>query len=336
MTQIVFIGRSTPEPEVLAALHRRGYTLVLAPQAPANDHTTHAQLLIIGMESDAQSGRAPFRLQRRRMPWLAWNRSDDQALTLLAYAAGAAAVLPRDTTADLLVQLVESFAGPPVQTPAITMGAAQHRFRRGSTIRLAPDSLLEIGRGIVTQSMLHEDGSAVLLGLYGPGRVLTGHPHDDCAVEFVAHTDVIAAMRQWSDALRDAEIVERLRERIQLMEAWAAIQARPHLDQRILGLLALIAEQFGIVCGDDTIVDVRLTHTQLAAAVGATRPTVTRIIGDLRTRGLLTTVGDGERERFRLRGRRPSTHLRAAPAEERRRDHTRAEQRSMAAAVEPQ
>ncbi|NJM08965.1 winged helix-turn-helix domain-containing protein [Candidatus Gracilibacteria bacterium] len=48
------------------------------------------------------------------------------------------------------------------------------------------------------------------------------------------------------------------------------------------------------------LVNVRVTHTMLAAAIGAHRTTVIRLIRDLRTRDLLILVGTGERERFCL------------------------------------
>ena len=89
-----------------------------------------------------------------------------------------------------------------------------------------------------------------------------------------------------------------MRRRLQQLEAWAAMQARPHLDQRVLGLLSLLAEQFGRPHPQGTLIDVRITHAQLAAAAGATRTTITRTLGDLRTRGLLATVGSGEAQRL--------------------------------------
>jgi hypothetical protein len=104
----------------------------------------------------------------------------------------------------------------------------------------------------------------------------------------------------------------RLRVRVQLMEAWSAMQARPHLGARILGLLNLLAEQFGRRHADGMLVDVRLTHAQIAAAIGATRSTVTRLLSDLRDRVALSVISDGDRERFCLREWEPGQHTRAS------------------------
>jgi CRP-like cAMP-binding protein len=115
-------------------------------------------------------------------------------------------------------------------------------------------------------------------------------------------------VRSWRNALERADLPERLRSRLQQMEAWAAMQARPHLDQRIMGLLSLLAEQFGREDEIGLIVDLRITHQQLASAVGATRTTVTRILRDLKRSGQLTTVGIGNTERFCLLDWEPHQH----------------------------
>jgi CRP-like cAMP-binding protein len=261
---------------------------------------------------EGASVRAAQQLHRPGIPWVAWNRTDDQTLTLLAYAAGASAVLPRELTAPVLKQTITTALGPSLVRQRRPLGTGQQRYRRGALIPLEPNTLLEITRGVVAQTMLHGDGSEVLLGLYGPGQVLIGHPDDDCAIQLSAQSDVVATICGWPDVSSDPTFAERLRMRIQLMEAWAAIQARPHLDERLLGLLGLLAEQFGVAHPEGTLVDIRLTHAQLASAVGATRSTITRILGDLRTRGLLSTVGDGERERFCMRQWAGGQHMHTA------------------------
>jgi CRP-like cAMP-binding protein len=103
--------------------------------------------------------------------------------------------------------------------------------------------------------------------------------------------------------------MDRLRMRILVMEAWVAIQARPYLDDRILGLLELLAEQFGVPCAEGRLIDLRLTHAQLATAVGATRSTVIRIVRELRVGGAVVTIGAGERERFCLRHWHGGAHV---------------------------
>jgi CRP-like cAMP-binding protein len=86
------------------------------------------------------------------------------------------------------------------------------------------------------------------------------------------------------------------------------MQARPHLDQRVLGILSLLSEQFGMTTPEGQIVDVRITHTQLATAVGATRATITRTLGDLRHQNKLSIINTADGERFCLLQWEPGHH----------------------------
>lgn len=173
-------------------------------------------------------------------------------------------------------------------------------YPRGGLIPTTPDQLLQVEEGVVAQLVTHADGAEVLLGLHGPGQLLTPHPSDSCYLHLQAHTDVRLAVFLWHQALQWPDLSARLRARLWQQEAWAAMQARPYLDERLLGILTLLAEQFGRPDPHGLIIDVRLTHAKLATAIGATRTTVTRLLGTLRQRGLLTTIGEGQEERFCL------------------------------------
>ena len=83
------------------------------------------------------------------------------------------------------------------------------------------------------------------------------------------------------------------------------MQAHPYLEQRILSLLA---EQFGVPDKEGVLIGVRLTHSQIAAAVGATRSTVTRLIGDQERKGQLRVVGRGANPRLWIKGPATAQH----------------------------
>lgn len=191
---------------------------------------------------------------------------------------------------------------PALSRPHSSLGLPVYRsYSRGILIPTTPDQLLQVESGVVAQIVTHADGAEVLLGLHGPGQLLTPHPADSCFLNLQAHTDVRLAVYTWQQALHLPDLPARLRARLWQQEAWAAMQARPYLDERLLGVLTLLAEQFGRPTADGLRIDVRLTHAQLATAIGATRTTVTRLLGALRQRGLLTTSGEGQEERFCLR-----------------------------------
>jgi CRP-like cAMP-binding protein len=191
-----------------------------------------------------------------------------------------------------------------VQLLALQERAAERlqRYRQGEPIRLPDDAVVEILEGVLALTALHGDGTEVLLGLFGRGQLLPGHPAHGFAIELVAHTPAVVRLHPWSEAVGQPELAERLRFRLRQMEAWASVQAHPHLEQRVLGILGLLAESFGRPHPRGLLIDLRLTHSQLASAVGGTRATITRLISQLRRRGVLTVVRGATGGRFCLTG----------------------------------
>ncbi len=294
--------------ELLAPLYGAGYRLTLAPDNRLCDCALpHAPgLVLLAFDDDTPRDAAAFILDGRSLPWIGWNRQDDPRAALAAYGAGALAVLPAGLSGELLLQSVRNALA--AVTPFGANGVTERRYERDELIALEHDAILEVREGIVAQTVIHADGTEVLLGLCGPGQLLIGHPDDSCCLQLLAHTAASVTVRSWSAAAAQMHFAERLRARLRQMEAWSAMGARHYLDQRVIGILGLLGEQFGRPQDDGLLIDVRITHAQLATAVGATRTTVTRILGELRARKLLTTVGNGASERFCLRNWERSDH----------------------------
>lgn len=311
MDHILFAG-SLPSASTLHRLHDAGYTITLLPPSPAasmQDSVPAGDLLILGLDT-VEAADSIAAGPRLALPWLAWNLSDRPAVALAAYEAGATAVLPAATTPELLLQTVRHALKSPGARPATSRGPAAYRrrFRSGEQIRLAADEVTEVERGVVAQVAVHQDGKEVLLGLCGPETLIVGHGDDACGVHLRAHDDATVLIRPWSEAARDPRFGERLALRLRRMEAWASMQGRPYLDQRVLGVLELLAEEFGLAHPHGILIDIRVTHAMLASAVGATRTTVTRILGELRTRGVLTSTPSFGGDRLCLRHRQPANH----------------------------
>jgi CRP-like cAMP-binding protein len=268
--------------------------------------------VILGVALDEQ---IPFeslqRLTHRgAIAWFGWNRNDSPRLAMEAYQAGAQSVLPSSFTSAIVLATVTRLRDA-LERDAGPMGTGisrEHQYVRGQVVIPEEHSVLEVLSGVIAPTVIHEDGAEVLLGLCGPGQMLVGHPEDSCSIRLIAHSEATVRIRSWERAMEDIELPRQLRARLQQMEAWAAMQARPHLDQRIVGLLSLLAEQFGREDGERMVIDVRITHQQLASAVGATRTTITRILRDLKRTGQLTTIGSGNSERFCLLDWEPHQH----------------------------
>lgn len=300
MADLLIIGRELPDHETLRALHRAGHCLRIEQSALASTCVGDA-VVLLALDEAAALPRVGHAFAGRGIPWLGWNTADDPALTLAAYAAGARMVLPAALSGEVLIQCIQMVCGQPAPPRHSARYGQRHSYRRGEPIALGDDEVAEVLEGVVSQCMLHSDGSEVLMGFAGPGQVLVGHPDDACALQLYAHTNAVVFSRRWEDAASAPDFPELLRERIRTLEGWGAMQARQHLDQRILGVLSVLAEQFGRPHPQGMLVDVRITHAQLASAVGATRSTVTRLLSDMRLRGELASAGAGDSERHILR-----------------------------------
>lgn len=322
MKHLILIGDWSERGAALAGLLASGYSLTTASGANdlAPDLLAKRPCLLLAALSDAAClDRATLVAQQLSLPWLAWDMahsgSPNGSLTAAAYRAGALAVLPSHLPPESMQQAVENLwqQMPQPLTYPHSIGENGRRgrpYQPGETIPLADDAVLTVQRGIIAQTVIFSDGKEVLLGLHGAGQLLLGHPEDDCCLHLAAHTEAEVSLTTWHEACRTPQLARHLRDRMRQMEAWSAMQARPYLDQRVMGILSLLAEQFGRPHPEGMLVDVRLTHAQLATAVGATRATVTRCLGDLRTRNLLCVVGrgGGEGERFCIRQWQPQAH----------------------------
>ncbi|MGF1457974.1 MAG: Crp/Fnr family transcriptional regulator [Leptolyngbyaceae cyanobacterium] len=163
----------------------------------------------------------------------------------------------------------------------------------GRTIPLRHNEVLIICRGVVQLYTIQQDGSETLLGLAGPsmpiGLPLTMvDPYWATALTDVDVLPLPMAEVESSPILM-AGICRHLMLRLQQSEAWLAISGKRLVADRLRQLLLLIAQDFGQVETCGVRIPVRLTHHQLATAIGTTRVTVTRLLKDFKTEGWLQT-----------------------------------------------
>jgi CRP-like cAMP-binding protein len=243
----------------------------------------HTDLILQVIEND-------FSKMECNLPWLAWDQTGDPQIVTKAYQSGARAVFPKETPINVIVETVHRAIAELSQSNQAMKQPKQRTYRRGELILLEADAVLHVEQGVLATTMIHHDGAEVLLGLSGKGQIVVAHPDDNCHIQIVAHTDSGVYIEPWDSAVQHPDFTAKLRARLQQMEGWAAMQARPSLQQRIMGLLGLLAEQFGKPCETGIVIEVRITHNQLAAAVGATRTSITRVLSDLRAQGRISTV----------------------------------------------
>lgn len=308
MKHLALLGDWADVSPLAEHLRTSGFTVTLLPDLPrqrdphqglAGAHSAPSLGLVAARHVDRLYELAAV-AEGQGLPWLfLCGSTTEQAveITTAAYEAGALAVLPAGASAELVAQAAER-AGRSLSldTPE-PVGPRRLHYRGGDPINLRPDEMMRIVDGVVAQIVWREDGSEGLVGLWGPGHLLCGHPEDACCLELRAQTDIRADVAPLSS---EGDAFEKLLERTRRLEAWSSVQSRHSMQQRLSGVLGLLAEQFGTPCSEGTRIDVRMTHAQLASAIGATRATVTRLLGSLRREDLLRTVTFDGGERYCL------------------------------------
>jgi CRP/FNR family cyclic AMP-dependent transcriptional regulator len=88
-------------------------------------------------------------------------------------------------------------------------------------------------------------------------------------------------------------LISRAIRRSRHMAVAVAIMAQPRIDIRLHMLFWELADRWGVVRGDGVYVPLRLTHAILGDLVAAQRPTVTKALGELAQRTVVTRAGAG-------------------------------------------
>lgn len=173
-----------------------------------------------------------------------------------------------------------------------------HRMERGVSLWAqgeVSDAIVFVRSGVVmlSRSILSHDvtldyvGRGEILGVSASARASDAVMHEDGTLLCVprrAFEDWLVAHPTMAPRVMDraASRGRRLAERLALVSMHGA-------KARLSLLLLDFAERFGVRDSRGVIVDVRLTHRELASLIGATRETVSVAIVELRNASLIAT-----------------------------------------------
>jgi CRP-like cAMP-binding protein len=148
--------------------------------------------------------------------------------------------------------------------------------------------------GMVNRQMNLED--QVALRVLGPGDIIPvlDAPSSDLVAssEWTATGNVrlavvgdqfMRAAARWPALQRN--LIARFTDQNEQLATQLALCQLPRVEDRLLGMLWLLAESWGKVTSAGTLLPLHFTHEALGAMVGARRPTVTLALGELADRG---------------------------------------------------
>lgn len=170
-------------------------------------------------------------------------------------------------------------------------GRSLQPYRSGQTIRMLPDEILIVCRGVVQLGTLYDTGDEALLGLVCSsmpfGLPLSAiRPYQATALTDVDLMRLRVAEVEQSPMLVQG-IFRHLTRRLQQTEAILAMVGYRRVEERLRHLLVLLKQEVGQPTPQGTRLSVRLTHQQLANTIGTTRVTVTRLLSQLQAEGWL-------------------------------------------------
>lgn len=188
---------------------------------------------------------------------------------------------------------------PPSSTPSRDEYADRRRlhfYDRGEEIPLTDRGIWQVYHGIAQLSQLSVNGEEVLLGWAQPssffGLWLT-------QIESYQAKALSELYLKWyslqeietSPHLTHSILTQTVR-RMRQTEALLVITALRKVEERLRELLELLKQEMGERVEGGTRLGVRFTHQTLANAIGTTRVTITRLLGDFQRQGLISLDSD--------------------------------------------
>lgn len=173
-----------------------------------------------------------------------------------------------------------------------------HFYDKAELIPLAQEGIWQVYRGVVQLSQFASSGDEILLGWVYPenffGLWLTANQLENYQAR--ALSDVYL---RWyplaeieSSATLSQLILGQVIYRMRQAEALLAIAGLRRVDERLQELLKLLAQEMGQPTSGGVRLNVRLTHQMLANAIGTTRVTITRLLGDFQAQGQIRFDSD--------------------------------------------
>lgn len=173
-------------------------------------------------------------------------------------------------------------------------------FERGKTIFFPGDPAERVyflQKGAVKLSRVYEAGEEITVALlrensvFGVLSLLTGNKSDRFyhAVAFTPVELLSVPIEQMEKALKESSelsmlLMRGLSSRILQTEMMIETLAHRDMGSRLVSFLLILCRDFGLPTSnnDGITIDLKLSHQAIAEAIGSTRVTVTRLLGDLR------------------------------------------------------
>lgn len=162
--------------------------------------------------------------------------------------------------------------------------SASRQFNPRSVLPERLDYLWHIETGFVRSLTWLEDGTIVVLGIWSAGDVVGQALSKQQPYQLECLTQVTAHLLPIQQCDQNSELLLR---HIQQCQELMTIRSYKRVDLMLLKLLNWLAKRFGKQVSHGHLINLRLTHQDLAELLGSTRVTITRILNQLEQQGLI-------------------------------------------------
>ncbi len=167
-----------------------------------------------------------------------------------------------------------------------------HFYARGELIPTEMEGMWQVCQGLVQLGGVYASGEEAILGWIGSsmwfGSLLTYLQ----SYQAKALSGVYLMWYSHSEIESSPEIAQsllpQLSQRLRQAEALLAIAGHRRVEHRTIELLLLLQREFGQPWQGGTRLTLRLTHQDLANAIGTSRVTMTRLLGKFKQEGKIT------------------------------------------------
>jgi global nitrogen regulator NtcA len=198
----------------------------------------------------------------------------------------------------------ESLSSLLSQVAGTTYPPTKETYERGKTIFFPGDPAERVYfliKGAVKLSRVYEAGEEITVALlrensiFGVLSLLTGQKSDRFyhAVAFTPVEVIAVPVEQMQKALSANPnlalmMLQGLSSRILQTEMMIETLAHRDMGSRLVSFLLILCRDFGAPSPEGVTIDLKLSHQAIAEAIGSTRVTVTRLLGDLREANMIS------------------------------------------------
>ncbi|MEL7084086.1 MAG: Crp/Fnr family transcriptional regulator [Cyanobacteria bacterium P01_A01_bin.3] len=172
-------------------------------------------------------------------------------------------------------------------------------FAKDERIPTRPGLVYLVQQGMVRLVSITPERREVFVGFHFGGSPFEVIAQEPFQLQAFSHTDFTTVMWFYWEDLQEwprlYQIVQAaFRQQLQRKLLWLGNLGQRRAIDRLKGFLTLLLEEYGEPSQHGLVLPWTLTHSQIGDAIGATRVTVTRSLGTLRSRGFIKVLDQNQ------------------------------------------